>query len=538
MMLMNAQNIIYTLPLGKVLFRDVHFSLNKGEKIALVGDNGTGKSTLLQIAAGRIPLQDGAFTTAVRPYYVPQHFGQYDHLSIAGVLDISRQWQALQAILKGSTDTRDFEALADDWELEERCRRALNKWGLPHITVETPFKQLSGGEKTKLFLAGIDIHQPLLVLLDEPTNHLDTTGRQQLYDWLQTTAAGVLTASHDRSLLALCNPIWELSGTGINVYGGDYAFYETRKAEEEAALQHRIVHTARTLKEAGKKQQESLERKQRENARGERNRKSGGIPKILLNGRRQQAETSLGRLKDVHEEKVSRLRTELDELREHEPWHGEMRTDFHDARLHTGKILVKATELNFSYGNEQTLWPDPLSFEVRSGDRISIAGPNGSGKSTLVQLLMGTLPPSSGELYRASFTHLLLDQEYSLIDRQQTVITQMASCNELQLLDHELKLRLHRFLFDSNSWDKPCPVLSGGEMMRLSLCCMMVKNNAPDVIVLDEPTNNLDLRNIRILTSTMADYAGTLIVISHDRTFLEEIGISQEINLICTNAGP
>lgn len=530
MMLMNAQHIMYTLPSGKVLFRDVHFTINKGERIGFIGDNGTGKSTLLRIAAGSVPVQEGVLTAAVAPYYVPQHFGQYDHLSIADVLNISERWHALQAILQGSTEVAHFEALADDWTLEERCRQALDQWDLPHVNLETPFTQLSGGEKTKLFLAGITIHQPKLVLLDEPTNHLDASGRQLLYNWLQATDAGVLIVSHDRSLLSLCNPIWELTATGIHVYGGDYAFYEERKAEEEAAILQKLDHTERSLRDAGRKQREALERKQKEDAQGARKRKNGGMAKIMQNVNRNWAEGATTRLKDVHEEKVARLRTELDQLREQEPWHGEMQTNFQDARLHTGKILVKATALNHAYSGK-TLWPAPWDFEIRSGDRVAIAGANGSGKSTLVQLMMGTLEPSTGEIYRASFNALLLDQEYSLIDRQKTVIEQIASFNEQKLQDHELKLRLNRFLFDPESWDRSCAVLSGGEMMRLSLCCMMVKNNAPDMIVLDEPTNNLDLRNIKILTRTMADYTGTLIVISHDRTFLEEIGIEREIGL-------
>ena len=523
MMLLNAQHLMYSLPSGKVLFRDVHFSIHKGVRTGLVGDNGIGKSTLLQIIAGRIPVQEGILIPSVKPYYIPQHFGQYDHLSIADVLNISERWQALQAILQGSSEIEHFEALADDWTLEERCRQALDLWGLPHINLETPFTQLSGGEKTKLFLAGISIHQPELVLLDEPTNHLDAEGRQQLYNWLQTTDAGVLIVSHDRSLLALCNPIWELTATGIQAYGGDYAFYEERKAEEEAAILQKLDHTERSLREAGRKQREAMERKQKEDAQGAKKRKNGGMAKIMQNVNRNWAEGATSRLKDVHEDKVARLRTELDQLREQEPWHGEMQTNFQDARLHTGKVLVKATGLNHAFG-VPSLWSAPLDFEIRSGDRISISGANGSGKSTLVQLMMGTLEPATGEIYRAPFSSLLLDQEYSLIDRKLTVIEQIASFNEQKLQDHELKLRLNRFLFDPESWDKSCAVLSGGEMMRLSLCCMMVKDNAPDMIVLDEPTNNLDLRNIKILTRTMADYAGTLVVISHDRTFLEEIG--------------
>ncbi len=526
-----AQNINFTLPTGQVLLREINLSLHKGDKAALVGDNGTGKSTLLKILAGEILPKAGIITHDRLPYYIPQHFGQYNALSVAQVLAIDKKLQALHAIIQGSTDPTLFEILADDWDIEARCQQALDRWDLHNVQLTDSFAPYSGGEKTKILLAGIDIHQPDIVMLDEPTNHLDLTGRKQLYDWVETTPQGLLIVSHDRQLLQLCNPILELYGGGINLYGGNYDFYEAKKAEETEALRQQIEHTEKTLKSARKKQQDTLERKQKESARGARQKKKSGVPKIMMKGYKNAGEQTLARLKDTHTKKITSLRTDLQTLKSQEQISRVIRTNFEDASLHQGKTLVRAEKVNFVFPSGQAVFTHDQTYTLYSGDRLSIAGPNGSGKSTLIQLMMGTIPPTSGQLFLAEADTVLLDQEYSIIQRDKTVLQQVEAFNENKLPEHELKIRLNRFLFDRDNWDKPCSALSGGEMMRLALCSIMVKNQAPDIIVLDEPTNNLDLKNIKILTHTIAHYQGTLVVVSHDLRFLEEVGIQREIRL-------
>ncbi|HVI43722.1 MAG TPA: ABC-F family ATP-binding cassette domain-containing protein [Chitinophaga sp.] len=530
-MLLTAQNISYILPNRETLFSNVQVSLNKYEKAAVAGDNGTGKSTLLKILAGVLPPNNGTVTRNAPVYYVPQHFGQYNHLSVAAALGIQAKYNALNAILGGDTAEHHFEALADDWELLTRCEQAFEQWNIPYISLEQSFTQLSGGEKTKVFLAGIRIHQPACVLLDEPTNHLDADSRQRLYEWVAHPSTTLLTASHDRQLLELCQPIWELQATGIKSYGGNYSFYEEKKAEETTALQHKIAHAEKTVKAAKLQQQEAIERKQRENARGKKQAKKGDIPKILLNGRRIQAENSLAKIQEVHTDKVTSLQAGLEKVSAGAQVSRIMKGHFEKADIHTGKILVKADALQYSYVYASPLWQEPLSFTIMSGDRLAISGSNGSGKSTLVKLITGNITPQHGNLYRAPVNCLVLDQEYSVIDRNKTVLEQAESFNDLHLEPAMVKTILVRFLFDKEAWDKPCAVLSGGEILRLSLCCMTLRSQTPDVIILDEPTNNLDLTNIKMLTQIFAAYKGTLIVISHDSVFLEETRIHKVLQL-------
>ncbi len=221
------------------------------------------------------------------------------------------------------------------------------------------------------------------------------------------------------------------------------------------------------------------------------------------------------------------------ELRSRQSRTADLRIDFDDARLHEGKLLVSATGVNFGYTADKMLWSAPLDLEIRSGERIRLTGDNGSGKTTLVRLLTGELTPTVGTIHRApGFSHLYLDQQYSAVCRDTTVLELAREHNLENLQDHEVKTRLNRALFPAAMWDKNSLTLSGGERMRLYLCCLMLSNHIPDMLILDEPTNNLDLSSLSVLTDVVQNYHGTLIVISHDSHFAGQIGITRNISLL------
>ena len=175
----------------------------------------------------------------------------------------------------------------------------------------------------------------------------------------------------------------------------------------------------------------------------------------------------------------------------------------------------------------QARWPG-----IRSGDRIVVKGANGSGKTTLVKIILGELEPRSGTITRADGKFIYIDQEYSLIGDQLNVYEQAQQFNSGSLEEHQIKIRLSHFLFTKDFWDKPCKSLSGGEKMRLVLCCLTLSDLPPDMIVLDEPTNNLDIQNVGILTDSINEYKGTLLVISHDEYFLGQINMRSILQLI------
>ncbi|MEY8705973.1 ABC-F family ATP-binding cassette domain-containing protein [Bacteroides faecichinchillae] len=537
----SIQQISYIHPDKEILFSDLNFSIRKGQRLGLVGNNGCGKSTLLQIIAGQLSPSNG---TVVRPddiYYIPQHFGQYDSLTIAQALRIDQKQQALQAILAGDTSNENFRILNDDWNIEERSMAALNTWGLGEFTLSYPIYLLSGGEKTRVFLAGTTIHNPSLILMDEPTNHLDLSGRQRLYSWVEKCRSTLLVVSHDRTLLNLLPEICELEKHQITYYGGNYEFYKKQKMIMQQALQQRIEEKDKALKLAQKISRETAERRDKQNVRGEKANIKKGVPRIMLNALKSKSEQSTSKLSNIHQEKTEKIANERNQLRNSLSPVTTLKTDFSSSSLHTGKILVTAKEINFSYQNadnypesNQTknfLWHSPISFQIRSGDRITIEGNNGSGKTTLLKLITKQLQPLTGSLIKAEFTYIYLNQEYSIIDDRKSILEQAYTFNTRNLPEHELKTILNRYLFPATVWEKPCKKLSGGEKMRLAFCSLMINNHTPDMFILDEPTNNLDIQSIDIITSTIKNYAGTIIAISHDSYFIKEIGIKQRILL-------
>ncbi|MFZ4932109.1 ABC-F family ATP-binding cassette domain-containing protein [Chryseobacterium sp. Mn2064] len=524
------QNISFGFPGGNLLFNHINITIPSHAKSALVGNNGMGKSTLLKIIAGKIQPLEGNINIKGDVFFVPQMFGNYNHCTIAECLQIDGKLNALQKITNGDVDEVYFEILNDDWDIEERCQKALEHWGLDDFPLHQSLETLSGGQKTKVFLAGIQINQPDVIILDEPTNHLDIEGRKLLYELIDKAEATVVVVSHDRALLNLVDAIFEVSNQGISTYGGNFDFYAEQKEIEVEALQNDIHAKERALKKAKEKERETLERKQKLDARGKGKQEKSGVARIMMNTLRNNAEKNTSKLKDVHAEKISGISGDLRELRSSLKSSDQMKVNFNDSGLHLGKILVTAKDLNFSYGKEN-LWKENLNLEIVSGDRVCIKGSNGSGKTTLIQLLLGNSNPSTGILTKAVFNSMYIDQEYSLIHNESTLYDFVQTFNDNGMPESEVKTLLSRFLFGKDTWDKKCGALSGGERLRLLLCGLSISNKAPDIIILDEPTNNLDLQNVEILTNSIKDYHGTLLVISHDEKFLGEIEVKKEIVL-------
>ncbi len=554
----SIQQISYIHPDKEVLFSDLNFAISKGQKLGLVGNNGCGKSTLLQIIAGQLSPSSGVIVRPDDLYYIPQHFGQYDSLTIAQALQIDSKRQALHAILAGDASTENFTLLDDDWNIEERSVAALDSWGIGH-PLSYPLHLLSGGEKTRIFLAGMNIHTPSVILMDEPTNHLDSSGRQRLYDWVEKWRSTLLAVSHDRTLLNLLPEICELEKHQITYYGGNYEFYKEQKALMQEALQQRIDEKEKALRAARKVARETAERRDKQNVRGEKANIKKGIPRIVLNALQGKSEKSTSKLNGVHQEKAEKLTDERNQLRGSLSPTATLKTDFNSSSLHNGKTLVTAKNINFGYypnqndndsQNEndcpsendtsgsnssklpaQLLWQAPISFQLKSGDRLRIEGTNGSGKTTLLKIITGQLEPQEGTLTRADFSYVYLNQEYSIIDDRNSILEQAYAFNSRNLPEHEIKIILNRYLFPAPEWDKSCRKLSGGEKMRLAFCCLMISNSTPDMFILDEPTNNLDIQSIEIITNTIKKYTGTVIAISHDNYFIREIGVDQHIAL-------
>jgi len=527
----SLQNISYIHSNKDLLFDNINLTVNSQEKIALIGNNGAGKSTLLKIIAQELKPSTGQLNVDATLYYVSQIFGQFNHLTIAQALKVEDKLNALHQILKGNATAENFALLNDDWTIEDRCNEALDHWQLKDLDLSQPMASLSGGQKTKVFLAGIEIHQPELILLDEPSNHLDVAARDILYHFIAHTKSTLMVVSHDRKLLNLLEKTCELSKRGITFYGGNYDFYAEQKQIENNALSHDIQSKDKALRKAKEKERETKERQQRQDARGKKKQEKAGVARIMMNTLRNSAENSTSKLKDIHSEKISEIAQELRDLRTNIPDVDQMKFGFNQTSLHKGKTLFTASNLNYKYENN-LLWQENLNFQISSGERIALKGKNGSGKTTLIKLILGELEAKQGMVSKASFKSIYIDQDYSLLKNGLKVYEQAQLYNSGILQEHEIKMRLARFLFSKNDWEKPCSILSGGERMRLMLCCLTIVSDAPDLIVLDEPTNNLDIQNIEILTEAINEYQGTLLLISHDDYFLAQTNIKRQIHVV------
>ncbi|HJD93076.1 MULTISPECIES: ABC-F family ATP-binding cassette domain-containing protein [Bacteroides] len=524
------QNISFQHPDGDILFTDLSFSIEEGDKVALIGDNGTGKSTLLKLISGEIPIQSGSVYREVDAYVVPQNIDEFSSLTVAEALKVDAKIIALHQILAGNVEPAYMELLGDDWDIEERVIKALHQWGLDSIRLEQTLSTLSGGERVKVFLSGLTLHQPQLVLMDEPTNHLDYVSKDLLYSWIEKTSAIVLIVSHDRELLDLLSGIYELSSLGIKYYSGNYTEYKEQKEIELNAIENALKGKEVERKVALKKQQKVAERRQKLDNRGKDLSIKKGIGKMGLDTRQDRAEKTSARYKSTQGDRVNALSGDIQSIKDKIAQHSVLKLHIESSDLHDNKILVEAKGLNFEYVKEKPLWKETLNFLIRSGERVLLRGINGSGKTTLLNLITGSVKPTIGKLDVAPLNWMYLDQDYLLLNPSWTVYEQAQNFNS-KMPEHEVKCMLHRSQLSESFWDKPCSSLSGGEKMKLSLCSLLISSVAPDLLILDEPTNNIDIHSIEILTETVRNYAGSILLVSHDDVFIQEVGIDYELEL-------
>jgi ATPase subunit of ABC transporter with duplicated ATPase domains len=523
------RSLNYVHPDNAPLFHDLHLILNNGEKAALVGINGAGKSTLLRIISGQLPPTTGEVTWSDTPWYVPQHLGGFDTWTVARALGADGKLAALQAILNGDTATHHFNTLNEEWDIENKVNTVLLKWGLAHISEDRLLSTLSGGQKTKLFLAAMELNNPALILLDEPSNHLDTRTRSKLYDLVRQSTSTMLIVSHDRTLLNLMNKTLELNENGIETFGGNFDFYQQQKMQKVAALRARLNGQSKALKVSGQKAREMAGHRAQQEAKGRSVGLSNSIPRIIAGGLKNKAERSTARMMHAHEDKLNNLLQHIEEIKAQIAEYETLQLPIATPVIDPGTLVIDISALNFRY-SDTYLWKD-LSFQVKAGDRVQVQGENGSGKTTLLKIITRQLPPSAGTYNSPAFSYCYLDQEYALLDPKLSVYEQLQEYNQQGLDEAALSALLVHAQFTPDHFDKKCSALSGGERMKLSLTCLLAANQAPDVLILDEPTNNLDIPSLEVLTLAVKNFGGTLLVISHDDYFINEIGIDYKLTI-------
>ncbi|WP_088801944.1 MULTISPECIES: ABC-F family ATP-binding cassette domain-containing protein [unclassified Streptomyces] len=511
----------FSWPDGSPVLESLPLAVGPG-RTGLIGSNGAGKSTLLKLIAGELSPTSGSVKVAGEVGYLPQHAPLDTHLKVDEALGIAAARAALHAIEGGDPSEEHFTAIGDDWDVEERARATLDQLGLPGLDLDRTIGEVSGGEGVLLRLAALLLRRPDVLLLDEPTNNLDGPARQRLYDAVTGWSGVLVVVSHDRELLELVDRIADLRDGEIHWYGGNFSAYEHALAVEQEAAE-RTVRAAEADVQRQKREladaQVKLARRVRYGNKMNANKRE---PKIVMNERKREAQVSAGKHRILHTERLKEARERLDEAAEAVRDDAEIRIDLPHTAVPPGRTVLTLHALRTRYGAQAEL-------EVRGPERIALTGRNGSGKTTLLRTLAGEIPPQEG----VAQTHVpfrFLPQRLDVLDPALTVAENVARFAP-DATNNRIRARLARFLFKGARADQQAGTLSGGERFRASLAALMLAEPAPQLLMLDEPTNNLDLASVRRLVTALESYEGALLVVSHDPAFLRDIGITRRLAL-------
>jgi ABC transport system ATP-binding/permease protein len=485
------------LAFGHVALLDgAGFSLESGERVALIGRNGTGKSSLLKILAGLERPDDGVlqFQQSLRRYYVPQEpLFEAEATVFEAASEGAAEARELRERYEQHREGDDLDALQtriehlDGWMWEQRVEQTLQRL---HLDGAARVDTLSGGTKKRVALAQALVAHPDVLLLDEPTNHLDLDAIEWLQGLLVNWSGALLFVSHDRAFIdAVATRIIELDRGVLRSYPGNYAAYEVTKARE---LQDEALASARADKLLA--QEEVWVRK--------------GVE-----ARRTRAVGRINRLHALREQRVAR-RESL----------GQVRLEI-DSGVPSGKLIGVLDDVSHRYGDSGPWLIEHFTATFLRGDKVGLIGPNGVGKTTLLKLILGQLEPTRGTVRRGSKMQVAyFDQMRDTLDLDATLADTISPGSEWVEFNGQRKhvmSYLNDFLFSPERANSPVRTLSGGERNRLLLARLFAL--PANVIVLDEPTNDLDIDTLELLEELLLGYSGTAFIVSHDRRFVDAV---------------
>ncbi|OMI35246.1 ribosomal protection-like ABC-F family protein [Streptomyces sparsogenes] len=525
-----CSNISFAWPDDTPVFQDLSLTVGAG-RTGLVAPNGTGKSTLLKLIAGELRPVAGSVSVLGTLGYLPQDLPLTGELTVAEVLGVAEVIRAIDAVESGDVDEKHFTTIGDDWDIEERTRAQLDRLGLTDLALDRRLATLSGGQVVSLGLAAQLLKRPDVLLLDEPTNNLDLDARHKLYEVLEDFNGCLLLVSHDRALLDRMERIAELDGGGeVRLYGGNFTEYEEAVRAEQEVAEKNLRNAEQELKREKREMQQARERAERRAGNAARNLKSAGLPRIFAGNMKRGAQESAGRAGQMHASRVSEAKARLDEAGRAVRDEQRITLDLPDTDVPAGRTLFLGEAMQVRHGERAVFADEGVDLTIRGPERIALTGPNGAGKSTLLRLIKGDLTTESGEIKRADGRIAYLSQRLDVLDRDRTVAENFAAFAPRRPQAERMNL-LARFLFRGARAHLPVGVLSGGELLRATLACVLCAEPAPHLLLLDEPTNNLDLVSAGQLESALGSYRGAFVVVSHDERFLAEIGVNRWLRL-------
>ncbi|QJT05359.1 ABC-F family ATP-binding cassette domain-containing protein [Streptomyces asoensis] len=512
-------SLAFSWPDGTPVFDGLDVAFGPG-RTGLVGVNGSGKSTLLKLIAGELTPSDGTVRLAGEVGHLPQNVTLDTTLKVDAALGIAPQRAALHAIEAGDASARHFETVGDDWDVEERALATLGELGLGHIDLDRTIGEVSGGESVLLRLAALLLRRPDVLLLDEPTNNLDLYARRRLYSAVTSWPGVLIVVSHDRELLDLVDQIADLRAGEVTWYGGNFSAYEEALATEQEAAERMVRVAEADLKKQKRELVDAQVTLARRKRYGQKMSDQKREPKIVMGARKRAAQESAGKYRIMHEEKLAKAKERLDDAVEAVRDDDEIRVELPYTAVPPGREVLLLQDLRLAYGARVD-----GGFDLRGPERVALVGRNGAGKTTLLRTIAGELAPEAGEAH-AHVPLRFLPQRLDLLDGELTVAENVARFAP-GATNNRIRARLARFLFRGARADQKAATLSGGERFRASLAALMLAEPAPQLLMLDEPTNSLDMASVRQLTTALESYEGALIVASHDLPFLESIGITR-----------
>jgi len=520
----SISNLSWSTPDNRAVLTGLDLSFG-AERAGLVGRNGVGKTTLLNLIAGRCTPQTGTVSIGGTIGVLHQAVRVRPDETVA---DLFGATDALALLRRAEQGVASIDELGEaDWTIEDRIASALGRVGLD-AGPETPLTALSGGQRTRASLAGAIFAEPDFLLLDEPTNNLDRDGRDAVIDLLAGWRAGAIVVSHDRELLDRMDAIVELTSLGATRYGGNWTRYRERKAVELAAAERDLAEAKRHVAEVARGAQEAAERKARRDGAGRRKGAKGDMPRILTGARKDRAEDSGGENKRLAERQRVQASAAATAARERVEVLQPFSVELAPSGLPANRTVLEMDRVTAGYTPGTPVLCD-LSLTISGPERIAVTGPNGSGKTTLLGLITGTLTPWSGTV-RVPVDWAMLDQRVSLLDPDNSIRDNYARINRTTD-ENACRAALARFMFRADAALQIVSTLSGGQMLRAGLACVLGGVKPPSLLILDEPTNHLDIESIEAVEAGLRAYDGALLVVSHDAPFLEAIGITRRVGL-------
>ena len=520
---LTLERLSYATPDGVSLFDKLSLAFG-AERTGLVGRNGVGKTTLLRLIAGELAPLSGSVSVRGRIGVLRQAMSPPAGATVADLLRVRADIDRHVRIRESRGREEDFANAL--WDLDSRIETALAAVGLAGQPMDRDAATLSGGEATRLALAALLIAEPDLILLDEPTNNLDAEARARVARVLRGWKGGAIVVSHDRGLLREMDRIVELSSLGAKLYGGTFDLYLERKAQAAAAAQQDLAAAERAVARVAREAQGAREKKARRDAAGQRFAASGSAPKILLGAMAERAENSSARAGRLAEKLAQQAAGELAEAQGRVERLRRLAFDLPPSGLAAGKGVLALEAVSFAHPGGPT-----LAFDLRmtGPERVAVTGPNGAGKTTLIRLAVGALAPASGQV-RLGVRAALLDQKTAMLRDDETLVEAFRRLNPAAG-ENAARAALARFLFRNVAGDKRVGSLSGGERLRAALACLLCAPAPPQLLILDEPSNHLDLDSLAAVEAALRGYDGALLVVSHDRDFLEAVGVEREVAL-------